>query len=57
MLAFAGMTGNGVGRLLAARQNVSAKGFKETDGEERRSGVGFIGMGSARSANRRQIHG
>ena len=28
MLAFAGMTGNGVGRLLAARQNVSAKGSR-----------------------------
>ena len=56
MPAFAGMTGDGASGSLR-RPNVSARGFEEANGEERRFGVGFLGVGSARSANRRQIHG
>ena len=36
---------------------MSAQSFEETDGEERRSGVGFLGVGSPRSRHRGQVHG
>src|SRR6202012_5562237 len=42
---------------FSATSDGRPRSFEDTDGEERRSGVGFPGVGSRRVANLRQIHG